>query len=235
MELKAQTKRIITTVFEHLDYRKLGTIYCDKGGDAFWRDRREPCRTMGIHIATVLRGRLRSGGRSLYVGAGVAEIPALVMETLELERTVVPLNLRREEVRVLNEACRDIPLRFRSDDAATAKGAFDHLWAVSVFNDPERFPHLSALSYGRANPVTFDPQKFIGERRAVVNLVSDCLKKLTRPGLITTSVEEVSWIVNWCGRRSVDCVVEKSVYPTALVGDPVCLIRVGKKALRPKD
>ena len=226
MQLKAQTRRTISRIFEGLDYKKLGPIYCDEGGDAFWRDRREPCRKIGIQTAKVLRGRLRPGGRSFYVGAGVAEIPVLVMETLELGRTVVPLNLRREEVRVLNEACQDVPIRFRFADASKAKGAFDHLWAVSVFNDPERFSHLSALSYGRANPVTFDPQKFIRERKVVASLVSACLKKLTLPGLITTSVEEVSWVVDWCSRRGVGCVVEERVYPTAIVGDPVCFIRI---------
>ena len=41
-------------------------------------------------------------------------------------------------------------------DAGSVKQRVDHLWLVSVLNDPERFPELSVLSYGRANPVTFN-------------------------------------------------------------------------------
>ena len=227
LQLKAQTRRTIAEMFDRLDYKKLGSIYCDEGGDAFWHDRREPCRQLGIKIAEVLRGRLRAGGQSLYVGAGVAEIPVLLMETLELGRTVVPLTLRRDEVRILNEACQDHPFRYKFLDASKAKGAFDHLWAVSVFNDPERFPHLSALSYGRANPVTFRAKKFMRERKTVARLVSGCLQKLTLPGLVTTSVEELPWIVDWCERRRVPYTIEDETCPTALVQDPVCFIRIG--------
>ena len=64
---------------------------------------------------------------------------------------VEPYNLRRAEVATLNRACHPIPLTFHAINAARAKGRFDHLWMVSVLNDPERFPHLSPLSYGRGN------------------------------------------------------------------------------------
>jgi len=201
-------------------------MYCDEGGDAFWRDRRGPCQKLGIRLAEVLRGRLRPGGRSLYVGAGVAEIPVLVMETIELGRSVATYNLRAEEVSVLNAAMTGLPFKFISGHAQSAIGSFDHLWIASVLNDPERFPQLSALSYGRANPVTFDPAAFARERGAVIRLAASCLKKLARPGLVTTSVEEITWITDWCARRGVGCVVEPETYPTALVRDPVCFIRI---------
>ena len=232
--LKSKTRREITEIFDRLDYEKLGPIYCEEGGKAFWRKRRGACRKLGINIAEVLRRRLRSGGRSLYVGAGVAEIPALAAEALELERTVLPCNLRRHEVVVLNKACRAFPFRFRFDRASKAKGTFDHLWMVSVLNDPERFPELSALSYGRANPVTFDPQTFVRERNLVADLAATCLKKLRLPGLVTTSVEEIPWITDWCTRRGIPFVVEKDEYPTAIVGDPVCFIRIGTRTARVK-
>lgn len=225
--LQPKTRRAIGEVFERLDYRKLGPIYCDVGGQAFWRDRRELCRRMGIKLAEVLRRRLLAGGKSLYVGAGVAEISVLAMETLELARQVVPCNLRRGEVDVLNRACERLPVRFLNKEAASVRGRFDHLWIVSVLNDPERFPELSALSYGRADPVKFDPRRFEAERKQVQRLSSTCLSKLTRPGLVTTSVEEIPWISDWCARRGVHCVVEEEDYPTAIVGDPVCFIRIG--------
>jgi len=201
-------------------------MYCDEGDDAFWKDRRGPCQKLGIKLAEVLRGRLRPRGRSLYVGAGVAEIPVLVMETIELGRSVAVYNLRAEEVSVLNAALTGLPLRFISGHAQSAVGSFDHLWIASVLNDPEHFPQLSALSYGRANPVTFDPAAFARERRLVAKLAGTCLEKLRRPALVTTSVEEIPWITAWCARRKVTCIVEPNEYPTALVGDPVCFIRI---------
>src|SRR5712691_10449608 len=104
-QLEPATLHAITRIFENLDYAALGPIYCDEGGDAFWEERRGPCQELGIKLATVLRDRLRPGGRSLYVGAGVAELPPLVMETAELGRTVAAYNLRTDEAGVLNCAC----------------------------------------------------------------------------------------------------------------------------------
>lgn len=226
--LKPETRRSISQIFDRLDYSRLGTIYCDEGGEEFWNDRGGPCQTIGIELAEVLLGRLRLAGRSLYVGAGVTEIPVLAMETMELGREVVACNLRADEVTLLNQACRSHPFRFVSEDARTAKGKFDHLWMVSILNDPERFPELSALSYGRANPVTFNPKVFVKEREKVFALVESCLNKLRQSSLVTTSVEEIPWITDWCTRRRVTCVVEEEDYRTAIVEDPVCFIRIGE-------
>lgn len=225
--LQASTAKVVSGIFDRLDHRKLGLIYCDEGGEEFWRARRGPCQELGLKLAEVLLNRLNPKGRSLYVGAGVAEIPVLVMETLELGRIVSAFNLRADEMTVLNQACTAIPFHFLAGDAGTVRKQFDHLWMVSVLNDPERFPELSALSYGRANPVTFNPTTFARERRTVAALVESCLKKLARPGLVTTSIEEIPWFTGWCQRRKVSCVVEDEDYPTAIVEDPICLIRIG--------
>lgn len=225
--LNAETRRSIRQIFDRLDYDGLGPIYCDEGGEAFWKDRRGPCQELGIELAEVLLQRLKPRGRSLYVGAGVAELPLLAMETLELGRDVAAFNLRAEEITLLNQACKDLGFQFACGDAANANGSFDHLWIVSILNDPERFPELSALSYGRANPVTFDPTLFAQERATVLELADACLSKLTIPGLVTTSVEEIPWITDWCARKQIPCMVEEEDYPTAIVEDPICFIRVG--------
>jgi hypothetical protein len=177
-----------------------------------------------MQLAAVLRRRRRPKGKSLYVGA---EVPVLAMEALELGRTVTPYNLRKKEVAALNQACHRLPFRFKGQAAEKARGRFDQLWIVSVINDPERFPELSALSYGQANPVAFNPNKFSRERQTVQQIVRACLMKLSRPGLVTTSVEKIPWITDWCSRRRIPCVVEDEDYPTALAGDPVCFIRLG--------
>ena len=227
--LAPATRRLVTDVYSRLNYDALGPVYCYEGGDEFWRAKRGPCDRLGSQVAVVLRTRLTRGGRSLYVGAGVAELPALIMETVELRRTVEAYNLRRAEVAALNRVCHSIPLKFHVVDAARAKGRFDHLWMVSVLNDPERFPHLSPLSYGRGNPLTLDPLKFGKERRMVRALVAHCMEKLARPGFVTTTVEEVLWIAEWCHRHRVLYRVGKHDYPTALVGDPICFMYIGKK------
>ena len=229
MKLPPATRRLINEVYGRLDYDALGPVYCYEGGDEFWRAKRGLCNRLGSLVAVALRRKLGRGGRSLYVGAGVAELPTLIMETVELGRTVEPYNLRRAEVSVLNHACHSIPIAFHAVDAAKAKGRFDHLWMVSVLNDPERFPHLSPLSYGRGNPLTLGPLKFDRERRIVRALVARCMGKLARPGLVTTTTEEVLWIAEWCHRHRVPYLVGKRYFPTALVGDPICFIQIGKR------
>ncbi len=215
-------------IFKHLDYETLGTIYCDEGGDEFWQAHRQPCQQLGVTLATELKPRLGINGRSLYVGAGVAEIPTLLMEHHELHREVMACNLRTEEVEVLNHACTPFNLSFTATNAQDIQGEFDHIWIVSVLNDPELFPELSALSYGRANPAMFDIEQFSRERDSVMTLTSNCLNKLTIPGLITTSVEEIPWITNWCNRESIEHTVGEEDFPTAIVKDPVCFIHIGK-------
>lgn len=224
--LKSKTKQMISQIFERIEFKALWPVYCDEGGEEFWHDRKGPCQKLGTKLAQALRSRLPSGGRSLYVGAGVAEIPVLTMETQELNREVAVYNLRAEEVEVLNRACAGTSLRFLAQDARTASGGYDHLWIVSVLNDPEQFPTASALSYGRANPVTFNPREFARERKEIENLIGSCLSNLHVPGLVTTSVEETPWITDWCDRRSIPNMIEEKQYPTAIVGDPVCFIRV---------
>lgn len=228
-KLASETRRLVAEVYGRLDYGALGPVYCYEGGDEFWRAKRGPCERLGSRVGLLLRGKLGRGGRSLYVGAGVAEIPALIMERAELGRAAEPYNLRRAEVAALNRACRSIPLTFHATDAAKAKGRFDHLWMVSVLNDPERFPNLSPLSYGRGDALTLDPAKFAKERRIVRALVARCMGKLARPGLVTTTTEEVIWIAEWCHRRRVPYKVGTRYYPTALVGDPICFIQIGKR------
>ncbi|HWF62687.1 MAG TPA: hypothetical protein VN666_20605 [Nitrospira sp.] len=227
--LSDSTRRVIAEVFDQLDYTRLESVYCYEGGDEFWFRKRAPCRRLGIKVAQVLVKKLPPDGRSLYVGAGVTELPVLLAESIELQRQVEPYNLKRSEVAVLNRACRSLPVRFRGQDASSAAGFFDHLWIVSVLNDPERFPHLAPLSYGRADPVSFNPLLFQKERRIVQTIVNRCMPKLSVPGLVTTSTEEVVWIADWCHRHRIPYHVERKQYPTALVGDPICFIKIGKE------
>ncbi|MGB3394831.1 MAG: hypothetical protein WBB60_00150 [Nitrospira sp.] len=220
-------RQAMKDIFACLDYARLGPIYCDEGGDEFWAAKRGLCQRLGLKLAKALVSRLRSGGASLYVGAGVAEIPLLAMETLDLRRRAVACNLRKQEVLILNRACVGFPIRFEHRDAGSVKDRVDHLWLVSVLNDPERFPELSALSYGRANPVTFDARKFLPQQRAVATLVDRCLSRLMSPGLVTTTVEEAVWVAEWCHRRGIRYRIDRQTFASPTVGDPICLMRLG--------
>jgi len=225
--LAKKTTQQIQHIYQALDYQGLGPIYCDEGGDEFWEDRRGPCQKMGIAIAKALKAYLPPGGRSLYVGAGVPEIPPLLMEQLELNRIVCPYNLRKEEVDILNQAGGESGIPFCFGSAESATGIFDHLWIVSVLNDPEEFPNLSVLfSYGRADPLAFDISAFSSERETGIRLFASCMAKLTKPGLLTTSAEELPWVEHWCNIHHRPYHIEEATYPTALVGDPVCFIRI---------
>lgn len=231
-KISGETRHAIATIFQSLEYRTLASVYCYEGGNEFWKAKRAPCLRLGTIVAQALLNRLKRGGRSLYVGAGVAELPALLMECMDLKRNVFPYNLRRVEVASLNRTCHATPLRFGSKDATTASGTFDHVWIVSVLNDPERFPHVAPLSYGRADPVSFNPTLFQKERHVVQSIVNNCLSKLSFPGLVTTSTEEVVWIADWCHRMNIPYLVERRQYETALVGDPICLIRIGARHVK---
>ena len=230
--MKLATKHLITHILTQLDYVALGNIYCDDRGDAFWKNRKRPCQQLGTRIASSLRQRLAPNGRSLYVGAGVAELPMLIMETTELHRSIAAHNLRKDEVVILNKTCAEQPFTFLATNALHAQGRFDHLWLVSVLNDPECYPETSALSYGRATPFTFNPDIFKKEQRLLRRLVHLCLSTLTMPGLVTTSVEEIPWITAWCLENDVSFHIENKTYPTAIVGDPLCFIHLGKRLKR---
>ncbi len=225
--ISSSTRRAIREIFARLDYARLGPIYCDEGGDEFWKAKRGLCQRLGTRVANALLSRLTPGGASLYVGAGVAELPALAMETMELGRRVAAYNLRRQEVQLLNRACAKYPIRVLHQDAGSVKGRVDHLWLVSVLNDPERFPELSVLSYGQANPVTFDARKFIPQQRTVAMLVNRCLARLTVPGLVTTTVEEAVWVAEWCHRRGIPYRIEEQTFASPTVGDPLCFMWIG--------
>jgi len=227
--LKPFLKKTIANVFSQLDYPALGKIYCDEGGVEFWQDRRGPCQQLGIRIAMHLEQILPPKGRSLYIGAGVAELPMLIVETADLNRSVEPYNLRKDEVAILNKACTALPFSFQTSNALHAQGGFDHIWMVSILNDPECYPEASALSYGRATPATFDADAFKKEQHILHQLVNSCLGKLTLPGLITTSVEEIPWITNWCVKKGVPFRIESKTFPTAIVEDPVCFIHIGEQ------
>ncbi|MGB0910936.1 MAG: hypothetical protein ACPGYT_11285, partial [Nitrospirales bacterium] len=78
-KLQAITQKAIKQIYKELDYVALAPIYCDEGGEEFWKAHRGLCERLGEKLAGHLKTQLSLKGKSLYVGAGVAEIPCLLM------------------------------------------------------------------------------------------------------------------------------------------------------------
>jgi hypothetical protein len=222
--------KTVDRLFGQLDWKVLGDVYCEEGGDAFWAVHRGPARRAGIAWGRAATERLTPGGRSLWIGAGVAELAALVFEVVVRDRTVVASNLRAAECEVLDAALAAVGLGDRlrvrpvagGRDVLTEAGieAVDHLGMVSVLTDPERFPQLAGVTYGRIAPVLLDLERFADERELARREVAEWLGCLTVPGIVTTSVEEVSWILDAARERwRVDA--DEEVFESEVVGDPV--------------
>lgn len=214
-------------VLRALDWRALGEVYFHWGGEDFWAEKRPDVLRLGEALARALAGRLARSGRSLWVGAGVAELPVLLVESLALGREVVATNLRAAEVDALNAglaaAAPDVALRYVTADARTAggEGTFDHVGCISVFTDPETWPTLSGVSYGRLPPVQVDVERFVAEREAARGLATALFARLARPGLVTTTAEEAAWFLEQAERAGATIDASEEMIETAVVGDAV--------------
>jgi hypothetical protein len=219
---------LVRQVIADLDGAAVGRVYCDEGGDEFWAHRRQPVVDLGLRWARALAARVPRGGHSLYVGAGVAELPVMLVETLDLERRVVACNLREQECSLINTVleAHGLPLRIHHADASAMAQPSDHVAVVSVLSDPESYPTVSAVTYGRVHPALIDPTTLAVECQGVRRLVRAVLAPLVLPGVVTTTVEEVPWILEWAVGCRVRAEADGLMVETAIVGDPVGFVRL---------
>ena len=219
-------------VLERLDWHALGEIYFHWGGEQFWRERLPRVVELGEKLGMRLLQQVPRGGASLWVGAGVAELPVLLGEVLLHERTVVAANLRERECEVMNAgllaAAPDVGLRFAAGDARFAEPgrSFDHLGCISVFTDPEIWPVISDVAYGRVAPVQLDVERFLAERESMREIAKGLFARLVRPGLVTTSAEEVAWFLEQAEASGASVDASEDLVETAVVGDPVGFLAV---------
>ncbi len=229
--VSASTRSAIERVFASLDWKRLGTLDRDEGGDAFWAEHREPAIELGCAWADALVRRVVPGGTSLYVGAGVAELPAMLAEVVERGRTVLAANRRDAECRVLSAALDaagvgGIELHAGGAEELAGRGPFDHLAMVSVLSDPETWPVVSGVTYGRLPPVLVDVAAFERERQEIQKLVHTLASALARPATVTTTVDEVPWLLAWAAERGAVIDADDEVIDTAIVGDPIGFLTV---------
>jgi hypothetical protein len=219
-------------VLDSLDWAALGEIYFHWGGAEFWAQKRPLVVSLGEVLGKRLLARLPRGGASLWVGAGVAELPVLLAEVLLHDRTVVAANLRERECAVLNAGllagAPGVPLRFVAGDARAVDPGrtFDHLGCISVFTDPETWPVVSDVAYGRVAPVQVDVERFVAEREQARGLAKALFARLRRPGLVTTSAEEVAWFLEQAGAAGATVDASEDLVETAVVGDPVGFLTI---------
>lgn len=217
-------------VFAACDWRQLGELYFHEHGERHWRERLPRVLELGGALARRLLRALPRHGRSLWVGAGVAELPVLLAETLQHERTVVAANRRTAECELLNAAlaAADLPLRYVAGDARSVLpgDTFDHVGCISVFTDPETWPVLSDVAYGRVAPVQLDVERFMAERGEAQALARALFARLQRPGHVTTTAEEVGWFADAAAAAGAVVDADDELVPTAVVGDPVGLLVV---------
>lgn len=222
-----EVEKVAKKVFDAIDWAKLGEIYFHEDGERQWQERRKLVIELGGQLARRLALHVKPEGMSLWAGAGVAELPVMLAEVLLLDRTVVAANLLEEECDVLNAALAtaapQAALHYEAGDAREVAGdqAFDHLGCISVFTDPETWPALSGVAYGRLHPVQLDLEQFAAEREQARELASGLFALLNPNSCITTTAEEVPWFVDLAVTQEREIEPTDDLIETAVVGDPV--------------
>jgi hypothetical protein len=234
---RPETDRVLRQLFRALDWEGLGGVYCDEGGEAFWAEHRGKALRLGLRWADALLPRLRPSGRSLYVGGGVADLPAIVAEIVERGRSVHIANLRDAECRILaagfDKAGLAGSVAVEAADAgavAAGIGGLDHVSMVSVLTDPETWPQVSAVGYGRMPPALLDVEAFARERAAIEALVDALLGAAAAEAVFTTTVEEVPWLLRAADRLDVEVEADDVLVESAIVGDPIGFLAVRRRS-----
>lgn len=219
----------LVEVEQSLDWALLGRIYCHEGGDEFFDDEQlDALREAALHFASDVGERLRGRpkGRSLYVGAGVAELAPILCDALLLRREVAVVALPGPEPRELNRALAAaeerlgfaLPRWSTKPLGSLRRDGFDHLWLVSVLNDPEAFPALSKRLYERGSP----PARAISrDRAAATALLDDAFRRIEPPCDFATSEEELPLFERAARSRGLRVDVEDAGRLSAIVGDVV--------------
>lgn len=230
--------RAIALLDGKLDWERLAELHgASPEEDFFAEDQRDAMVETGLQFATDLASRLPAGGRSLYVGAAVAEFVPMLLEQLVLEREVVWLTLEGDETeeyrRVLTEVEEELSLALFAPSIAALSELpeqrnFDHLWLVSVWTDPTYFPGLHDQLYGRADTAeSADPAGLANveeERKRAVGWCREALARLRCAGgssLVTSTDEEWPLLFEAGRELALAFELESRARLSGLVGDPV--------------
>jgi hypothetical protein len=95
-----------------------------------------------------------------------------------------------------------------------------------LFTDPESWPLLSDVAYGRIAPVQVDVEQFVAERESARELATTLFARMRRPGLVTTTAEEVSWFLEQADAVGAEIEAGEELVEAAIVGDPIGVLRI---------
>lgn len=220
-----------------LDWERLGRSYCEGDGSTFFDESKvEGVLETGLVLVDELANALPPNGlgRSLYLGAAVAELPLILAERLVFGRAVLWLNLAGDEVEELTRALHavgaklglDLPLPSTNALSTIAEGSCDHLWMASVLTDPDVFPALHDELYGRVGTKLATGRGELGEERARAELLArDLLARAAANGVLSTTDEELTLLRQLARDVGLELRVPREGVESAIVGDVVRLAR----------
>ncbi len=240
--ISERTERFAAVLVEfdrELDWPRLGELYCHEGGEEFFPPAQVAAqREAGLSLAAELARALEtlpvsSEGRSLYVGAALAELAPALFEAVVPRREVLLHNLPGPEPDEINRALAAVEgtvgealPRIRANGLEVVEGTFDHAWLTSVLTDPGHFPALHDRLYERRGEDATgrgDPDLEAGRAR---ELVRSIVERLRPPALFTTTDEELGFVREACEVRGWRLEVPETARLSAIVGDPVRHCRV---------
>lgn len=221
---------------EELDWELLGRSYCEgDGSDFFGAALRESILDTGMRFAEDVGKALgESRGRSLYLGAEIAELPVILAEHFVLGREVEWLNIEcvqtTELVRALDAVGARLgvvlPRPSTRAPAEIAAASCDHLWMVSVLTDPDGFPALHDALYERTGgPLATGRGSLAEERARAEALVESLLDRAAPSCVFSTSDEERALVEPLVARRGWKLEFGRGGRLSAIVGDRV---RIGR-------
>lgn len=222
----------LSAVDAELDWERLGRAACEGDGTTFYdAELRQRILDTGLWFAEDLGALLEKGrGRSLYVGAEIAELPLLLAEHLVMKRRVEWLNIDCAQTTEIARAIGVVSSRLGLElpvprvEAVTELEASscDHVWMVSVLTDPDAFPALHDLLYERSGgPLATGRGSIADERRRAEALIEAVLERARVPCVLSTSEEELALFAPLVARRGLALELAPGGRLSSVVGDRV--------------
>ncbi len=191
--------KLLANLDGEIDWDTCATVYCEGDSEGFLGpERREAILDAGLLLVSDIGEVLQTKpkGRSLYIGAAVAELAPMMYEAIVLERDVRWVALRSAEMFELDRAVKTIDGSLPRPRITPWKGKefapCDHIWMTSVLTDPVAFPALHNELYerqGTAEAVKGGHPK--AERETAKILVQEALEAAAHETLLTTTDEEL--------------------------------------------
>lgn len=215
-----------------LDWELLGRSTCEGDGTEFFDDAlREKIVDTGCRFAEDIASALADAtGRSLYLGAEIAELPLILAEHLVMGRRVEWLNLAGAHTDEIERAIRAVSARLSIElPVPTSRSlsdiepaSCDHLWMVSVLTDPDHFPALHDALYERTSgPLATGRGSLDDDRVRAQALVEVFLDRAAARCVLSTTDEERTLIEPAVARRGWELEFAPGGRLTAIVGDRV--------------